>query len=210
MSRFVDEIREKIPHDIFTHTELVNAISGSKDKRYGLIKRAIAGNEIIHVRRGLYAFAKRYQRTPLNAYELSQKIYNPSYVSLESALSYHGLIPEGVRTITSACAHRSREFSTPVGEFSFARISCFNFIGVERIAQNESSFFMAEPAKALVDFMYVYKKDWKNSKPLIEDLRIESDDLHSISKDILAELIKTYQSKRVHKFVKGLMEDLKL
>lgn len=210
MSRFIEELRDKIPCDIFTDVELTRALPLSPNSRYGLVKRAIARGDIIHVCRGLYAFAKRHQRTGLSLFEVAQSIYRPSYISLETALSHHGLIPEGVPTVTSVSLKRSREFHTPLGVFSYSRISSFNLIGVDRIGGKASPSFMAEPAKALVDYVYVYKKDWRGIEPLIESLRIEADDLQNISPDTLHALRKTYRSKRIRTFIDGLMEDLHL
>lgn len=210
MSTLIEELRDKIPYDIFTDTEVKNALTISPSSRYSLIKRAIAEKKLIHIRRGLYAFDKRYQRRSISTFELAQNIYAPSYVSLESALSFHGLIPEGVRSATSVCLKRSKEFSTPLGIFSFSRIPWFNFIGVDRIESNGSSFLVADPAKALVDYVYVYKKNWIDSTPLFASLRIERDDLTLLSQDTLNNLFDIYQNKRVQRFIKGLMGDLDL
>jgi predicted transcriptional regulator of viral defense system len=208
MSFISEKIREKIPSDIFTHTEIKNLLSVSPDSRYGLVKRAISNNEIIHLRRGLYALSKKYQRRGINVYELAHKIYSPSYVSLESALSYHGWIPESVPTITSVSMKRSKEFKTPIGVFSYSRISSFNYAGIERIESGKSIFFMAEPTKALVDYILVYKIDWCGTETLVDNLRIEPKNLGMLSKRILTQLVNKYPSQRLKKFMQGLMEDL--
>lgn len=210
MARFIEQLRDDIPYDIFTDTEVKNAFAGSAHSRYGLIKREITRGSIIHLRRGLYGFGKRYQKSRLKTYEVAQKIYGPSYVSFESALSYHGLIPEGVPTTTSACLKRSHEFVTPLGIFSYTRIPWFNFIGVQRIEENQSSFFIADSAKALVDYVSVHKKDWYNAKPLIESLRIDHDDLINLPKETLLGLSETYKSRRARRFIEGLLKDLNL
>src|SRR3989338_8200638 len=108
MSRFIESIRDKIPYDVFTDEAVHQLIRESPDTRYGLVKRAIAKGELIHLRRGLYGFAKKYQRRGTNLFELAQMMYGPSYISFESALSYHGWIPEAVYTVTSAAMKRSK------------------------------------------------------------------------------------------------------
>ncbi len=208
MPQFIEEIRNKIAHDVFTDLELKNALPISANSRYGLVKRAIAQGNLIHICRGVYAFSKRYQRTPLSIYAVAQKIYRPSYVSLESALSHHGLIPEHVPTITSSCAKRSHEFQTPLATFSYSRIPWYNYIGVDRIEEAGSPFFMAGPEKALADYVYVYKKDWQGMGPLLESLRIEEDDVKNLSVDTLAALRELYKNSRVRTFVDGLLEDI--
>ncbi len=210
MKRIAEQMKENIPYGVFTDTEVKNAVTSSAHGRYGLIKRAIARGELIHLRRGLYAFSKKYLPHALNAFEVAQKIYSPSYVSLESALSFHGWIPEGVPTITSVSARRSKEFTTPLGVFSYSRMPSFNFIGVERIVEDTAVFFMATPTKALIDFVYVYKKNWRGVRPLIESLRIEQDDLLALSKETLDAIMQERHGARVARFIEGLIEELKL
>ncbi|HSW71384.1 MAG TPA: hypothetical protein VLH77_05335 [Gammaproteobacteria bacterium] len=67
-----------------------------------------------------------YLRKP-HPFELAQYIYGPSYISLESALSFHKLIPETVYTVTSTTVKRSREFQTPLGVYSFLHLPPENF-----------------------------------------------------------------------------------
>ncbi len=74
------------------------------DKR-GKISRLIHAGELLQLRRGLYA-----TRPDINPYCLAASIYGPSYISFDTALSFHRLIPEAVYEITSATLKRSREF----------------------------------------------------------------------------------------------------
>mgnify|MGYP003523184722 CR=1 FL=1 len=67
--------------------------------------------------------SSRIQRQPLvDSFEIATVIYGPSYISFESALSYHGWIPEAVRTTTCASVKRAKEFETPIGVFFFLHI----------------------------------------------------------------------------------------
>jgi hypothetical protein len=216
MSKFVDILRDEIPNDFFSDKEVQIIFDGSRfgskerssDSRYALIKRAIAHGEIIHLRRGLYAFVQKYQRQGLNLFELAQKIYAPSYISLESAMSFHGLIPEGAPTVTSVSLRRSRDYSTPLGVFSYSRIPAFNFIGVERIAAAQSVHFLATAVKAVVDYVYVYRKEWAGSSALMESLRISPQNLALFSKEVLRSLLNVYRHKRVERFIISLIEEL--
>jgi predicted transcriptional regulator of viral defense system len=210
MLKLVEKLKTEIPNDFFSDVELMRILSKSADSRYGLVKRAIANDDIIRIRRGLYALSKRHQRNSINLFELAQAVYGPSYISLESALSYHGWIPEGVQTTTSVSQNRSREFRTPLGVFSYSRMPKFNYIGVERKSSGQSLFLMAEPTKALVDFVFVYKKDWEGADPLLSSLRIEHEDLKKINKEILNQLKNKKRGRRVMVFINGLIKDLEL
>jgi hypothetical protein len=159
MNDFVSDLRDLLPTDIFTDSDIINSLDGSADRRYGLIKRALADGSLIPVRRGVYAFGKRFQRQPLNLFELAQKIYPFSYVSLESALSFHGWIPEAAFTVTSVSLKRSARFETQIGNFSYSRIPKLNLVAVDRVRDGNSIFLMASPVKALIDYVVVFKKD---------------------------------------------------
>ncbi len=84
----------RVPAGVFTQSDVAALIDGTDFSRHGLIKRAISAGEIVNIRRGLYCLAREYQKKPISVYSLAERIYGPSYISMETALSYHGLIPE--------------------------------------------------------------------------------------------------------------------
>lgn len=191
----------------FTDGELEALLGGSTDSRYGLLKRSVQKNELIHIRRGLYCLSSEQP----HPFELAQKIYAPSYISLESALSYHQLIPEAVRSVTSVCVKRAKEFNTPLGVFSYQRVPAHDFfIEVERVESEQGKFLLAKPWKAISDYIFCYKKDWVGIKPLINSLRIEEESFPLVSLTEISLLNEYYKSKRVTKFLKGLRRDLRL
>ena len=134
--------------DVFTQSD-IEVLEGTVCSRHGLIKRATSKGEILNIRRGLYCLAPWYQKRPINIYALSQRIYGPSYVSLETALRYHEWIPEAVYACTCASFGNAKEFDTPLGIFSYKRIPQRVFYtGVERNVDNAgNAFFMASPEK---------------------------------------------------------------
>jgi len=122
MNRLTKKIIANIPNPLFTAKELVVLEPSSDNVRYALVKRALADGDILRIRRGLYTLSPLYRKTGINPLSAAQLIYGPSYISLETALSVHGLIPEGVRDITSVTLRPSKEFDTPIGHFSYVRI----------------------------------------------------------------------------------------
>jgi predicted transcriptional regulator of viral defense system len=212
MNKLTEKIFENAPYGYFTSQDVATLFPGSEDHRYGLVKRAIASGEIIHIRRGLYCLAPKYQKKSINLYALAQHVYGPSYVSLESALSWHRWIPEAVYTITSSSLGKSKEFKTPLGIFSYNHVPQKAFYtGVEKsIDEAGNVFMMASPMKALVDYVYVHKKDWSGLKPVTESLRIEPDEFKSLTSDDLELLIENYTGRWVQKFIKRLKKDLAL
>jgi len=212
MNKLTEKIFENAPYGYFSSQDVATLFPESEDKRYGLVKRAIAGGEIIHIRRGLYCLAPKYQKKSINLYALAEHIYGPSYVSLESALSRHGWIPEAVYTLTNVSSGKSKEFKTPLGAFSYNRVPQKVFYaGVERLSDEAGDvFLMATPMKALADYVYVNKKDWACIEQAAESLRIEPEEFESVNSEDLDALIENYTSRRVRKFLKSLKGDSKL
>jgi predicted transcriptional regulator of viral defense system len=106
------------------------------------------------LRNGFY----RLSRQGLDQEELfliAGKIYAPSYVSLESALSWYGLIPEGAFSITSVSHLKTRHFDTPVARFEYRHLKRELLFGVRLAAASNFQYKIADPVKALLDFLYL-------------------------------------------------------
>lgn len=186
-------------------------LPGSDNSRQALIKRAIAQGDIIHIRRGLYCLAPEYRKKPINIFSIAQQVYGPSYISLESALSYHGWIPEAVYACTSVSLKNSKEFETPLGLFSYRRVpQKILYADVERMTdEHGNAFLMASPIKALADYVYIHKLDWDGVAPVIQSLRVEPEETETINAESVESLVDNYQSRRVRKFLRGLQKDLR-
>ena len=198
------------PTGVFTQPEVAVAIDGSDFSRHGLVKRALANGEILDIRRGLYCLAPRYQKKPVSLYGLAQRVYGPSYISLETALSYHGWIPEAVYACTCVSAGRAKEFTTPLGLFSYTRVpQRIFYAGVERCVDPDgNTWFMASPVKALADYVYVHRPNWTTVEEASTSLRIEADDLNSATQEQLDVLAGNYSNRRVRRFLSAWKEAL--
>ncbi|MFH1394578.1 MAG: hypothetical protein ABIH09_00270 [Candidatus Omnitrophota bacterium] len=210
MQKLVELVLEKFEHDVFTDLDVKILVKGSDNRRYGLVKRALANGEILRITKGIYCLTDKYRRNKLNLYSLAGKVYGPSYVSLESALSYHGWIPEAVYTVTSVSIKRSKDLFTPVGRLSYSHVpETIFYIDVERIrADDESIYLMANPLKALADYVYVYRKNWDTIEPVLQSLRIERSYLREKTDFMEIEtLISNYSSKRVKNFLEAIKKE---
>jgi len=106
------------------------------------------------LRRGYYMFSD--VALDENALSLiANRLYAPSYVSFESALSYYGLIPEGVYSITSASSRKTAKFITPVAEFSYRQIKSALFFGYQIEQFWGQGLRIAEVEKAVLDYLYL-------------------------------------------------------
>jgi hypothetical protein len=201
---------EQAERGVFTRQEIDCWSPGSPDRQFSLLKRALAAGEVVRIHRGLYALSDKYLREKIDPLALAQRIHGPSYISLETALSRHGWIPEAVYTITSASVDRAREFDTPLGVFSFTRVPQSTFYAaVDRTGNDQGgSFLLASPLKALADYVYVHKCDWTSGRPVVESLRVDEAALAGIAAEEFDVLEGNYSSQRVRRFLRGLRKEL--
>jgi len=127
----------------------------------------------------------------------------PSYVSLEFALSWHGLIPEAVREVSSVTSRRGRHFETPLGRFSYSHVPLALYaIGVRMQAgPNGVSFLMASPAKAICDKLVLTRRlqavSVKSMRAfLFEDLRLEPEAVGALDTDVIRQCMATGHKPR--------------
>lgn len=211
MTKLVEKVLESLPADVFTDEMVANLLPGTADSRQAIIKRAISRGDIIHVKRGVYALAKKFQRQGIDLFVLSQLIHGPSYVSFESALSRHGLIPEAVYAVTCASAAYARRYATPLGHFIYKRVPVpLLFLGVQRIETPQGSYLLADPAKALADYVYVRKEEWGSVNPVLDSLRIDKENLKlkGLDPEQLDHLGKIYANSRVRRLLVELKREI--
>lgn len=136
-----------IPHHVMTW--LLKDYSQPNDKIHNLVKEGT----LAQVRRGLYIAGPKISATRPDPFLIANHILGPSYVSLESALSYHGLIPEKVVEVSSMTTKPSRRFSTPLGVFSYTRLPLpYYSYGIQSVEiDKQQRFLIATPGKALFD-----------------------------------------------------------
>jgi hypothetical protein len=135
------------------------------------ISRMLASGELIALRRGLYA--RDHMVDPLG---LASAIHGPSYVSFESALAWHGLIPERVEEIISATPKGPACFDTPIGRYRYRHVPLRVFsIGVDRVEDSKLPWLVASPTKALCDTVALDAsiRSQKDVRAWLEGMRIE-------------------------------------
>jgi len=146
---FSAKIREK-KLSIFTASDVRALFGVSEVAAIALLHRYTKQGFILRLKRGLYAFP---DALPPEVF-IANKLYEPSYVSLEFALSYHRVIPETVYEITSVSPKATRRFETLGKIFSYRKIKKTAFAGYSIEKQKGLSFRIAEPEKAFVDVNY--------------------------------------------------------
>jgi hypothetical protein len=148
-----------------------------------------------------------WQRNPLDENKLSSvanRIYTPSYISLKSALRWYNFIPEGVFQYFSVSTRKTKEFSTPIGDFRFKQLNSKLFFGYYPVIPERGGFLIAEPEKALLDtfYLYPYLKDDLD----LAGLRLNYGEIR-LTCDIekLKLYTQIYNNKRVSKLISILL-----
>ena len=119
---------------------------------------------------------------------IANKIYKPSYISLQSVLSLYGFIPEGVFTITSVSSLKTNQFNTPISNFSYKNIKPSLMFGYRLMEWDKGIYCkVAEPEKAILDFLYLNPQ--YNKIEDFESLRFNNFEMNSI---IFSEKMKNY------------------
>ena len=163
---------------------------------------------LIRVKKGIYVFGRPFARRPYSLEVLANMIYGPSYISLEWACQYYGLIPEKVTTITSVTTQRSRRYHTPLGLFTYNHIHSALFpIGFTLVSVSENQqALIATKEKALSDLLIVRRGTISSKKHLqeilFEDLRIEEEDVERLD----LELLKAIYQAHPHKAIEYLIQ----
>lgn len=128
---------------------------------------------IVMLRRGWYAFAD-YLKQPDYARYFAGKIYAPSYISLHTALSFYGIIPEAVVEITSVTTQKTCRYENAFGQFSYQTVRPRLFWGFEpKTMRDGKQYMMATPEKAIIDLLYLYPQ--YSSVEDMRELRLDED-----------------------------------
>ncbi len=147
------QVQEKLKNSgllIFTPREFYDVFGISPKTGSVFISRNLKSGLFVKLRNNYYMLKDSHP--PLNL--IANKLYQPSYVSLESALSHYSIIPEVVYAVTSVTTKPTREFKTPKGVFSYQRIKKSVFTGYGPVTLEGHVIFLAEPEKALADYLY--------------------------------------------------------
>ena len=163
------------------------------------ISRFLRHKEILPLKRGLYISAEFFNR---NKSDISYSLYlanvirTPSYVSSWTALQYYNLATEAIRSITSVTPKVTRDYETRAGAFSYHSIQKELFSDYSFV-KGKFDFFIASPSKALFDLLYFRTRQFRgvsfeNVGKMIEELRIDIDEMDEIERNKFYEKVKTY------------------
>jgi hypothetical protein len=159
------------PGGIFTTGFLLSGDVSAPNLRRQL-DRWVKSGKVIRLRRGVYQLNPPWSATTAHPFHVANALSSGSYVSLQSALSYWGMIPEYVPVTTSVTTGRPEQLDNPIGSFFFRHIKTPLFWGFSEFEVSRDQFaLIAEPAKALVDLLYLTPDS--DDEGFLQELRLE-------------------------------------
>ena len=208
-------IEQGFTNRIFRASQLKRLLSGSAQSRYNLVNRAIKAKELLRFQRGLYMLNERFRDYPCHPFVLAQALAPGSYISFETALAYHGWIPEAVFTTASVVSGRKfRQFEhKKMGILSFHPLAIHRKYFLELVNRyqiNGQTMMVAEPCRALMDLVCLRKLSWEGVDWLLEGLRIDRELLAAITNNDIKILELVYKQKRVKSYLSYLSRELPL
>lgn len=209
----MEELRSKITGEEFDYQALLDGLR-EYDRPRDKITTLLRQGAIVRVKKGIYVFGERYRRRPFSTEILANMICGPSYISLDYALHYYGLIPERVEAVTSVSVSRSRRFSTPVGIFIYHGVPMRAYpIGIDQIELDGGrSFLIAIPEKALADKIQADRGTAIRTQAemrtyLLDSLRIDPEGLGKLNPETISLIADQYRSRRL-RLLSGLVRRL--
>jgi len=124
------------------------------------------------IKRGFYCFAgQAFDQNSL--FYTANKIYAPSYVSLEMALKHYGLIPEEIFQVTSVSTKKTSNFENPLGNFNYRHIKPSLYWGYKLMDFGRQKMLLADPEKAVLDYLYIHPN--LKTADDFREMRLDSD-----------------------------------
>jgi len=170
---------------------------------------------LVALKRGLYVVGTPWRRGGVSLPLLANRLYGPSCVSLDYALSLHGLIPERVYEVTSVCMRRGRELDSALGRFTYTRLpSALYPLGIrQEVAAPEVVYLVAGPEKALCDKVLLTPHLQAMGRAtmrafLFEDLRIEPAGLSDLDLGVVRQYVALGGKPRQMQALLGVLEEV--
>ncbi|PZU12312.1 MAG: hypothetical protein DI606_09495 [Sphingobium sp.] len=194
---------------VFNESQLRELLGDSDARRYALVNRALKDGSLIRLKRATYMLGQSSRSEAGHPFSVAQALLPGSYISFETALAYHGWIPEAVFTTASVSPGRKTiTYDTPsLGQFSFHPLALreYQFLtSVEREKFGKLTAFVAQPLRALMDLVALRKEHWSGLDWLITGMRIDLDRLLSLKRKDFSALRPVYKHKAANDFLHSL------
>lgn len=153
---------------------------------------------LIRLKNGLYVISNRKEK--LKNEFIAHNLYQPSYVSLEWVLSRYNVIPEIIYNCTSVTSKTTRTFKNKFGAFIFRHLKRDLFFAYHEESDDHQTYFIAEPEKALLDYLYLNSAKINNQDD-IDELRFNSESLNQFNYQKIKTYLKRFNSRKLKKII---------
>lgn len=182
---------------IFTKNEVM--LEGEKIYDYQLT-RWVKKGYLLKLKNGIYAFTKDYER--IRGEQIATVLYQPSYLSLESALSFYGFIPEIVYSFISVTGKVNRTFDNKFGHFIYRHLKSELFWGYLEMKTDSGRYLIAEPEKAVLDYLYLNISVIKSENDF-ENIRFNKDRLsEALNREKFMQYVQPFKIKKLEKWAR--------
>jgi predicted transcriptional regulator of viral defense system len=171
------------------------------------LSRWVSNGKLVKLRHKKYLLPEKYRRSEPAPGYISNYLYGPSYVSLRTALSIYGMIPESVYIYEAVTTKKTAKWDTPIGVFKYYSVNGKRFWGYKIYPEPKSInpqevFMLAEPEKVFLDLFYFMKGEWTPER--IGEMRFQN--LSNVKKEKLLEYSNKFSSPKVERGIKNLIE----
>jgi predicted transcriptional regulator of viral defense system len=164
------------------------------------LSRWVNKKKIYQLRRRVYAVAPPYQKIRPHPFLIANHLFRASYVSLQTAMAYHGLIPEVVNVTVSVTTGRPERLTTPLGIFESRHIKPALLFGYQMLDLGGQQALVATPEKALLDLIYL--QPGSASTAYLQELRLQN--LENIDVDVLRKQAEIFDTPAIRKAVEEI------
>lgn len=197
-----DRLLEVVGREPVFHSSILMAGEVNPADLGRQLSRWVKSGRLIQLRRSLYTLPEQFRKTTPHPFLVANRLKHASYVGLQSALEYHGLIPEYVPSVTSVTTGRPETLFTPLGNFIFKHVKMALFAGYRMTDMGDGqSAYIAGPEKALMDLLYLTPHS--DSPGYIEELRLQNID--TLNTDFLFELAEKTGKRKVVRAVNRIL-----
>lgn len=139
-------------------------------------------------------------------YLIANRIFSPSYVSLQSALCFYGIIPESVVDVTSVTSRDTKTFQYNLGLCSYQKLKSSLFFGYRFMEFDKiGTIKFATPEKAILDFLYLYP--FYKTENDMRELRFDEIFMEEeLNRENLLLLLDGFKNKSLEKRIKTLLK----
>ena len=190
-----EDLALSIKTPIFSKNDIM--LVGGKLYDYQLT-RWVKKGYLLKLKNGIYAFEKDFER--IKGEEVAAALYQPSYLSLESALSFYGFVPEMVYAYVSVTGKINRTFDNKFGHFIYRHLKSELFWGYREVRTDTGRYLIAEPEKAVLDYLYLNLSKI-NSDSDFENLRFNEDRFsETLNREKFLQYLQAFRIKKLNKW----------